>query len=169
MSSGYSVTGRALIALTLRSRLRLSSGLFNALRRTSETMVGGFVASFRTSEAMALMFVTLRWIVEVVAFLSTASSFWDWKVSSLLHSNDSTYIKDLENTVEVHLPIGYRLSVAPRVKASRDCIPLTPLDQPSSNVRHGPAIESILMASSKFMSPVQLTMPIDLSPQTRVG
>ena len=109
----------------------------------SETIVGMFTASFRTSEAITPVFVTSCGIVETIAFPLFASSFWNRKVSNLLHSNNRTHIKDLKNLIKVQLPCGNRLLVALGAKASRDRIPFTPLDQPPLNLCYGPAIESI--------------------------
>ena len=85
----------------------------------SETVVRVF--------ATAWTFTTSWRVVETVAFLFVASSFWNLKVSTRLESNNRTYVKDLKNLVEVQSPGGDLLSVVLRVEPSEDYTPFTPL------------------------------------------
>ena len=71
-----------------------------------------FTTSFRTSEAV-------RRIV---------NSFWNRRVSTGLYPNNGTHLKDLKYLVEVQLPGGDRLLVAPGAETPREGIPSTPLD-----------------------------------------
>ena len=108
-------------------------------------------------------------MVATVGFVFIASSFWKWKVSVCLCSNDRTHVGDPKNLVETQPPGADRLLVVLRVESSGDPAPFVPLDELSLDIRHGPGVENTLEGGSESMSLVLLTMPLDLSRQARTG
>ena len=107
-------------------------------------------------------------MVEVFTCVSVASSSLKWKISTGIHTNNRTHAKDLRDLAKVRLPGRDRLFLTLCVKASRDYISITPLDQLPLNICHGPAIKSILVDGSTCMSLVQFTMSIDLLQRARI-
>lgn len=55
--------------------------------------------------------------------------------------NDRTYVKDMENLVELRPPGGDRFFVVLRVVTSGDCIPFTSLDDMLLDLNRGPGRE----------------------------
>jgi len=88
-------------------------------------------------------------MAETAASVFITSAVWEREVSNDHHSSDRTHVRDLENLVEVQLPDRDRLPIVLRVEKSGDHIPFTPLDQPTLNLCHCPAIERILVHGSK--------------------
>ena len=127
---------------------------------------------------MAAVFSTSAWTPEVFAtswrtagMASSAfigSSFWGLKVSNGSHPSDKTYVKDLDNLIEVQPPGSDDLFTFPRVETPGDRIQFIPLGQLPLNVCHCPAIEEIIVDGSKHTSlALALTMSIGLWPRAR--
>jgi len=105
--------------------------------------------------------------VASVLVLFIASAFRKQEVSNGHHSSDRTHVEDLKNLFEAQPPVGDYFSVFLRVEMPKDRAPFIPLDKLLLNICCGPAIESIVIDSSRYMLLIQLTLTTDLSHHTR--
>ena len=130
-------------------------------------MVGVFTTSFWTPETKVWALGTSRRTAGTAESVFIGSAFWEREVSNGHCSSDRTHGKDPKNIFEAQPPGGDGLFIFLRTKMPRDHAPFTPLDELPLNICYGPAIESVIMVGSRYMSLVRLTPTIGLSHRTR--
>ena len=62
----------------------------------------------------------------------------------VIHKGDRTHVEDVKDPVEVQFPGPDRILIARRMDKSRDRVSLTLLDDLPLNLRHSPAIKSVV-------------------------
>jgi len=62
------------------------------------------------------------------------------KIQRWPYGNNGTYVEDMKDPDEVQPPGGDRFLVVLRMEKSRDCAPLTLLDDPPLGIRDSPGI-----------------------------